>query len=36
MNKEMMSYFSLSDLPFTKEIKSHNMVRLPSVERALN
>lgn len=36
MNKEMMSYFNLSELPFTKEIKTHNMVMLPSVERALN
>ena len=36
MNKEMMSYFSLSELPFTKEIKTHNLVLLPSVEKALN
>ena len=35
MNREFLSYFNLSDLPFTKEISAHRLLKLPSVEKAL-
>jgi len=36
MNKEFLSYFNLSGLPFTKEIPSDRLVSLPTVEKALS
>ena len=35
MNKEFLSYFNLSGLPFTKEIPSERLVSLPTVQKAL-
>lgn len=35
MYKEMLSYFNLSGMPFTKEIKTDQLHLLPSVERSL-
>lgn len=32
--REMLSYFNLSQLPFTKEVDVHTLIRLPSVEQA--
>ncbi len=34
-SREMLSYFSLSSVPFTKEISTDQLQRLPSVERNL-
>jgi type II secretory pathway predicted ATPase ExeA len=34
-SREMLSYFGLSSLPFTKEIPTENLQRLPSFERNL-
>lgn len=36
MNKKMLSYFNLSELPFSKEIPTGKLLKLPSVEKALN
>jgi type II secretory pathway predicted ATPase ExeA len=36
MNKEFLSYFNLSDLPFTKEIPSEKLLSLPAVDKALS
>lgn len=36
MSKKMLSYFNLTDIPFSKEIKTEQLVKLPSVEKALN
>ena len=36
MNKKMLSYFNLSELPFSKEIPTLKLIKLPSVEKALN
>ncbi|MEE9307243.1 MAG: AAA family ATPase [Spirochaetia bacterium] len=36
MNKEFLSYFNLSDLPFTKEIPSEKLLSLPTVDKALS
>jgi len=36
MNKEFLSYFNLSGLPFTKEIPSEKLLSLPTVEKALS
>jgi type II secretory pathway predicted ATPase ExeA len=36
MTKEMLSFFNLSQLPFTKEIKTDQLHLLPSVEKALS
>lgn len=36
MNKALQSYFNLTGLPFTKEIKTAQLICLPSVENALN
>jgi type II secretory pathway predicted ATPase ExeA len=36
MNKEFLSYFNLSGLPFTKEIPSDRLVSLPTLEKALS
>ncbi len=35
MNKEFLSYFNLSALPFTKEIPSEKLLSLPTVEKSL-
>jgi type II secretory pathway predicted ATPase ExeA len=35
MNRELLSYFNLSALPFTKEIAAEKLLSLPTVERAL-
>jgi type II secretory pathway predicted ATPase ExeA len=35
MNRELLSYFNLSGLPFTKEIPAKHLVSLPTVEQAL-
>jgi len=34
-NREMLSYFNLTTLPFTKEIQADKLLALPSVERHL-
>jgi len=36
MNKEFLSYFNLSALPFTKEIPSEKLLSLPTVDKALS
>jgi len=36
MNKEFLSYFNLSGLPFTKEIPSDRLICLPTVQKALS
>ena len=36
MNKKILSYFNLSELPFSKEIPTQKLLKLPSVENALN
>jgi len=36
MNKKMLSYFNLSELPFSKEISTQKLLKLPTVEKALN
>ena len=33
--REMLSYYSLSSVPFTKEITTESLIPLPSVERNL-
>ena len=35
MTKECLSFYNLTKVPFTKEIKTENLINLPSVERAL-
>ncbi len=35
MNKEMLSFFNLSSIPFTKEIDVNRLQKLPTIERAL-
>jgi general secretion pathway protein A len=35
MKQEYLSFFNLSELPFTKEIKTEDLISLPSVEKAL-
>jgi type II secretory pathway predicted ATPase ExeA len=35
MNKEQLSYFNLSSVPFTKEIEVNKLQKLPTIERAL-
>ena len=35
MNNEFLSYFNLSDLPFTKEIPTDKLLALPTVQKAL-
>ena len=34
-NRDMLSYFNLTDLPFSKEIRTDKLLLLPSVERNL-
>ena len=36
MNREFLSYFNLSGLPFTKEIAAEKLLNLPTVEKALS
>ena len=36
MNKEFLSYFNFTSLPFTKEIPSEKLLALPTVEKALS
>ena len=36
MNREFLSYFNLSGLPFTKEIAAEKLLSLPTVEKALS
>lgn len=36
MNKEFLSYFNLSDLPFSKEVPSEKLLSLPAVDKALS
>lgn len=36
MNKKILSYFNLSELPFSKEIPTQKLLKLPTVENALN
>jgi len=36
MNKKILSYFNLTHLPFSKEIRTEQLLKLPSVENALN
>ena len=36
MNSELLSYFNLTALPFTKEIPTGQLLRLPTTERALS
>ncbi len=35
MNKELLSYFNLSALPFTKEIPAEKLLHLPTIEKAV-
>ena len=35
MNKELLSHFNLSALPFTKEISVENLLHLPTIEKAV-
>ncbi len=35
MNKELLSYFNLSALPFTKEIPVEKLLHLPTVLKAV-
>ena len=35
MTKECLSFYNLTKIPFTKEIKTENLINLPSVERSL-
>jgi len=36
MNRQLLSYFNLSGLPFTKEIPTEQLLRLPTTDRALS
>jgi len=36
MNRELLSFYNLTGLPFTKEIQVDNLQKLPSVETSLN
>lgn len=36
MYKDMLSFFSLTEIPFSKEINTGNLVKLPSVESSLS
>jgi type II secretory pathway predicted ATPase ExeA len=36
MNKKMLSYFNLTDIPFSREIRTEQLIELPSVETALS
>jgi len=36
MKQELQTYYGLSTLPFTKEIATDDLLRLPSIENSLN